>query len=164
MGGFPILSLVTFLPLVGALLIFVMRADATIVARQSRIIALIASLVTFALSILLWTEFDRGTAQFQFVEKASWIPEFGIAYHMGIDGISMPFVLLSTLLTPLCVLASWDAIRVRVREYMIAFLVLETFMIGTFCALDFVAFYVFFEGVLIPMFLIIGVWGGPRRV
>src|SRR5262249_2787388 len=119
MGGFPILSLVTFLPLVGALLIFVMRADAATVARQSRIIALLASLVTFALSVLLWTNFDRGTAQFQFVEKMSWIPEFGIAYHMGVDGISMLFVLLSTLLTPICVLASWDAIRVRVREYMI---------------------------------------------
>ncbi|HTO83369.1 MAG TPA: NADH-quinone oxidoreductase subunit M, partial [Methylomirabilota bacterium] len=100
----------------------------------------------------------------QFVEKHSWMPDFGISYHMGVDGISVMFVLLSTLLTPVCVLASWDSIRIRVKEYMVAFLVLETLMVGTFCALDFFAFYMFFEGVLIPMFLIIGVWGGPRRV
>ena len=93
-----------------------------------------------------------------------WFPDLDIAYHMGVDGISMLFVLLATLLTPLCILSAWEAVKERVREYMIAFLVLETFMIGTFCALDLVAFYVFFEGVLIPMFLIIGVWGGPRRV
>jgi NADH-quinone oxidoreductase subunit M len=98
------------------------------------------------------------------VEKYDWIPSLGISYHMGVDGISMMFVLLSTLLTPLCVLSSWEAITSRVKEYMIAFLILETLMVGMFCALDFVVFYVFFEGVLIPMFLIIGVWGGQRRV
>ena len=93
-----------------------------------------------------------------------WVPAFSIGYHMGIDGISLFFVLLSTLLTPICILASWESVHVRVKEYMIAFLVLETFMVGMFCALDLALFYVFFEGVLIPMFLIIGVWGGPRRV
>ncbi len=118
----------------------------------------------FLLSLLLWFGFDRSNPGFQFEERADWIPALNIAYRMGVDGISMPFVLLSTLLTPICILASWEAIETRVKEYMIAFLVLETFMVGTFCALDFVAFYVFFEGVLIPMFIIIGVWGGPRRV
>ena len=161
---FPILSLITFLPLVGALAILMIRGDARVVARNARATALWVSLIVFALSLLLWIEFDRGTAAFQFVEKAAWIPSFGVSYHMGVDGISVFFVLLSTFLTPICVLASWDAIKERVREYMIAFLVLETLMVGMFCALDFVLFYVFFEGVLIPMFLIIGVWGGPRRV
>jgi len=113
---------------------------------------------------LIWVEFDRGTAAFQFEEIAEWIPVLGIRYHMGVDGISMMFVMLSTLLTPICIVSSWEAIKVRVKEYMIAFLVLETLMVGMFCALDFIVFYVFFEGVLIPMFLIIGVWGGPRRV
>jgi NADH-quinone oxidoreductase subunit M len=164
MTDWPILSLVTFLPLVGALLIVVLRGEPDAVARNARYLALWTSLLTFLLSLVLWFRFDRGSADFQFVEVAEWIPAFGIRYHMGVDGISVLFVLLSTLLTPICVLASWEAIRSRVKEYMIAFLVLETLMIGTFCALDFVLFYMFFEGVLIPMFLIIGVWGGPRRV
>lgn len=159
-----ILSLVTFLPLLGAVGILLIRGDEAVVARNSRFMALWASLVTFAVSLWIWFDFKRGTAEFQLVEKHEWLPELGIGYHMGVDGISMLFVLLSTFLTPLCILASWDAIKTRVREYMIAFLVLETLMVGMFCALDFVVFYVFFEGVLIPMFLIIGVWGGPRRV
>ncbi len=164
MSDFPILSLVTFLPLVGALAILIIRGDDEVVARNARATALWTSLITFFLSLMLWTGFDRKSAAFQFVEKNPWIESFGINYHMGVDGISVLFVLLSTLLTPICVLASWDAIKVRVREYMIAFLVLETLMVGMFCALDFVLFYIFFEGVLIPMFLIIGVWGGQRRV
>jgi NADH-quinone oxidoreductase subunit M len=98
------------------------------------------------------------------VERVEWMPGFNISYHMGLDGISMLFVLLTTLLTPICVLASWESIKVRVKEYMIAFLVMETMMVGMFCALDLIVFYIFFEGVLIPMFLVIGVWGGPRRV
>jgi NADH-quinone oxidoreductase subunit M len=164
MTTWPLLSLVTFLPLVGAGFIFAVRGDDEVVARNARFVALWTSLITFVLSLFIWFGFDRGTADFQFVEKADWIPALGISYHMGVDGISMPFVLLSTLLTPLCVLASWEAITKRVREYMISFLVLETLMVGMFCALDFFAFYMFFEGVLIPMFLIIGVWGGGRRV
>ena len=162
----PILSLVTFLPLVGALVILILDRDEDplVVANQARWMALWASLVTFLLSLLIWAFFDNGTAAFQFEEKADWMPEYGIGYRMGVDGISMFFVLLSTLLTLVAVVASWQAITVRVKEYMIAFLVLETLMVGMFCALDFVVFYMFFEGVLIPMFLIIGVWGGRDRV
>ena len=164
MYDFPILSLVTFLPLVGAFAILIIRGDPDTVARNARATALWTSLVTLAVSIFVWIGFDNATAEFQFVERREWIPSFGIAYHMGVDGISVFFVLLSTFLTPLCVLASWEAVRHRVKEYMIAFLVLETLMVGMFCALDFILFYMFFEGVLIPMFLIIGVWGGARRV
>ena len=160
----PLLSLVTFLPLVGAGFIFVIRGEPAIVARNVRNVALWTSVITFVLSLLLWLDFDRTSADFQFVEKVDWIPSFGISYHMGVDGISVLLVLLSTLLTPIAILASWEAIQTRIKEYMIAFLVLETLMVGMFCALDFVAFYVFFEGVLIPMFFIIGVWGGERRV
>ncbi len=164
MANWPLLSLVTFLPLLGAGIIFCITGRKEMVARNARWAALWVSLFTFAASLILWVEFDRGSADYQFVEKARWIPEFGVSYHMGVDGISMFFVLLSTFLTPICVLASWKAIETRVKEYMIAFLVLETLMVGMFCALDLVLFYVFFEGVLIPMFLIIGVWGGARRV
>ena len=160
----PILSLVTFLPFIGALFIFMIKGDEATVARNSRQLALWASLVTFTLSVLLVLSFDSDVAGFQFVETEQWISGLGIHYRMGVDGISVWFVLLSTFLTPLCVLASWESIRSHVKEYMIAFLVLETMMVGMFCALDFVVFYLFFEGVLIPMFLIIGVWGGPRRI
>jgi NADH-quinone oxidoreductase subunit M len=164
MSSWPLLSITTFLPLAGALWIFLLPGDTASVARNARWVALHTSLITLVVSIFLWFGFDRSSADFQFVEKLAWMPDYGISYHMGVDGISMMFVLLSTILTPICILASWEAIQVRVKEYMIAFLVLETLMVGTFCALDFVAFYMFFEGVLIPMFLIIGVWGGPRRV
>jgi NADH-quinone oxidoreductase subunit M len=163
--SFPILSLTTFLPLVGVVLILIQPGrDPEQMTRSARWIALWTSLVTFVLSLFIWAWFDPTTAQFQFVEQADWLPTFAISYHMGIDGISLFFILLSTLLTVLCVLASWQAVHVRVREYMVAFLVLETLMVGMFCALDFIVFYMFFEGVLIPMFLIIGIWGGPRRV
>jgi NADH-quinone oxidoreductase subunit M len=164
MDSFPILSLVTFLPLIGVLFILAARGTEEQVARNARWGALWTSLATFVISLLLWLNFDLTTSDFQFVEKVAWLPAFDISYHLGIDGISLFFVILSTFLTPICVLASWRAITVRVREYMIAFLVLETFMIGTFVALDFLVFYIFFEAVLIPMFIIIGVWGGPRRV
>ncbi len=166
MSHWPLLSLVTFLPLVGVGFIMTARGDEAVVARNARNIALSTSLIVFLLSTLLWVEFDPTTAAFQFVERARWVTIGGVAinYHMGIDGISLFFVLLSTLLTVLCVGASWTSVHNQVREYMIAFLVLETMMVGIFCALDFVLFYVFFEGVLVPMFLIIGVWGGARRV
>jgi NADH-quinone oxidoreductase subunit M len=164
MTSFPLLSAITFVPLAGALFILFINGEAAQVARNARWVALWTSLTALALSLIVWFGFDRGSAEFQYVERFEWMADFGIAYQMGVDGISMPFVLLSTVLTPICVLASWEAIQVRVKEYMISFLVLETMMVGTFCALDFVAFYVFFEGVLIPMFLIIGIWGGPRRV
>jgi NADH-quinone oxidoreductase subunit M len=162
----PLLSLVTFLPLVGVAFIMLARGDEAVVARNARNIALSTSIIVFLLSLLLWIGFDPNTSAFQFVERAQWIRigGFAINYHMGIDGISLFFVLLSTLLTVLCVAASWTSVHSQVKEYMIAFLVLETMMVGIFCALDFVLFYVFFEGVLVPMFLIIGVWGGQRRI
>ncbi|MFH1157339.1 MAG: NADH-quinone oxidoreductase subunit M [Pseudomonadota bacterium] len=161
---FPVLSLITFLPLLGALLMFCVRGDEKAVADNARSIALTTSLVVFGLSVYMYMGFDRASADFQFVEKFGWLPSLKISYKMGVDGISIFFVLLSALLTPICILASWESIKKRVREYMMAFLILETMMIGMFCALDLVLFYVFFEGVLLPMFLIIGVWGGERRV
>jgi len=162
MLDWPILSLVTFLPVLGALFILLIRGEEEVVARNARFVALWTTVITFAISLLLWTNFDYTTADFQFVEKQEWL---GVAsYHLGVDGISMLFIILTTLLMPACILASWDSIKTRVKEYMIAFLVLETLMIGVFCALDLVLFYLFFEGALIPMFLIIGVWGGARRV
>ncbi len=162
MAGWPILSIIAFLPAVGALAILVLRGDEEGVAKVSRLIALVMTLIDFALSLLLWAKFDPATADFQFVENSSWLGG-GISYKMGVDGISILFVVLTAFLMPLCILAS-EAIHNRVREYMIAFLVLETLMIGVFTSLDLVVFYVFFEGGLIPMFLVIGVWGGPRRV
>jgi len=164
MSGFPILSVTTFLPLIGAAAILLQRGDAEAVARQSRYIALWTSAITFVVSLFIWAGFDATSAAFQFDEKIEWLPSLNIAYRMGVDGISVFFVLLSTLLTLLSVVASWESVKNRVREYMVAFLVLETLMVGMFCALDLVVFYIFFEGVLIPMFLIIGIWGGQRRV
>ena len=164
MSGLPILSLLTFLPLVGALFIFSVRGDNETVALNARSVALWTTGINFFLSLYIWFNFDPSTADFQFVEKVEWMPVLGLQYHMGIDGISMLFVLLTTLLSPICILASWEAIQTRVKEYMISFLILETLMVGMFCALDLMVFYIYFEGVLIPMFLIIGIWGGPRRV
>ncbi len=164
MLDFPILSLVTFLPLVGVLFILLIQGEEAVVARNARNTALLTSLFTFLLSLYMYAGFDTSSADMQFVESVSWLPGYNIKYAMGIDGISVFFVLLSTFLTPICILASWDSIQTRVKEYMIAFLVLETMMVGMFCALDLVLFYIFFEAVLIPMFIIIGVWGGKRRV
>jgi NADH-quinone oxidoreductase subunit M len=163
-AGFPLLSLLIWLPIVGSVFILTVRGDEATVASNARWGALWTSLIVFALSVVLWIRFDQNDPGFQFVETLPWLPDYGVGYKVGVDGISVLFVLLSTALTPICILASWEAIATRVREYMLAFLILETMMVGTFCALDFVVFYMFFEGVLIPMFLIIGVWGGPRRV
>ncbi|MGB6174284.1 MAG: NADH-quinone oxidoreductase subunit M [Xanthobacteraceae bacterium] len=162
MMSWPILSVVTFLPIAGALFIAFLRDDEAGV-RNARWVALWTTLITFAISLILIWRFDPSTADFQFLEKRPWLGG-AITYAMGVDGISLPFVILTTALMPISILASWTSIQSRVREYMIAFLVLETLMVGTFCALDLVLFYLFFEGGLIPMFLIIGVWGGPRRV
>ena len=164
MTDVPILSIVTFLPLVGAAIIFLIWEDSDVARRNVRWVALFTTLVTFLLSLKIWWDFDEAQAGFQMVERVEWITEGGIAYHMGVDGISMLFVILTTFLMPFCILASWESVKTRLREYMIAFLVLETLMIGVFCALDLVLFYVFFEAGLIPMFIIIGVWGGARRV
>lgn len=163
MTTWPILSVTTFLPLVGALIVYLSRGDDEAAKRNSRWIALWTTLITFAVSVILVMRFDPANPDFQFVEKANWLAT-GITYHMGLDGISLPLVILTTAIMPFCIIASWKAVTNRVREYMMAFLILETLMIGTFSALDLVLFYLFFEGGLIPMFLIIGVWGGPRRV
>ena len=165
MLDFPLLSILTFAPLVGVVAILTINhEDSEVVAINARRTALWVSIGVFLLSLILWFTFDKSSADFQWIEKVEWMPEFGISYHMGVDGISVLFVLLTTLLTPICILASWNSITERVKEYMIAFLILETFMIGMFCALDLMLFYIFFEAVLIPMFIIIGIWGGPRRV
>jgi len=162
MASWPILSVVTFLPLAGALFIALLPENEAGI-RNARWAALWTTLVTFLISLILIWRFDPASADFQFVEKRPWLGGT-ITYAMGVDGISLPFVILTAGLMPISILASWTAIQTRVRDYMIAFLVLETLMVGTFCALDLVLFYLFFEGGLIPMFLIIGVWGGPRRV
>ena len=164
MIDFPLLTLLTFLPLVGAVFIATIPGETERGKENARMVALFASLGVFVLSLYLLFLFDPADSDFQFVERVEWLPMLGLSYKMGIDGISLFFVILSTLLTPICILASWQAVQERVKEYMIAFLVLETLMIGTFCALDLFLFYVFFEAVLIPMFLIIGIWGGPRKI
>ena len=158
--GFGLLSLITFFPLVGALAVALLNREAK---GNARWIALYTTLFTLGAAVYLWSQFDPGNTGFQFVEEMDWLGG-SIRYKMGVDGISMLFVVLTAFLMPLCILASWQAIEERVKEYMIAFLVLETLMLGVFCALDLILFYLFFEGGLIPMFLIIGVWGGVRRV
>ena len=163
MFGFGILSGVTFLPLVGVAFLLTQKGDDEASLRNIRWATLATTLATFALSLFIWSGFDTTSAAFQFVEQKNWLGS-GLVYKMGVDGFSMPFVLLTTFLMPFAILASWDSIQKRVKEYMIAFLVLETLMVGVFCALDIVLFYLFFEGGLIPMFLIIGIWGGKRRV
>ncbi len=164
MTDLPILSIVTFLPLVGALITFLVWEDSEVARRNVRYVALFTTIVTFLVSLSIWFNFDNSRSDFQLVEKLGWIEQGGISYHLGVDGISMLFVILTTFLMPFCILASWESVEKRIREYMIAFLILETLMIGVFCSLDIVLFYVFFEAGLIPMFLIIGVWGGARRV
>lgn len=164
MKEFPLLSITIFLPLVGILFLVLMRGEKLAVIANARIVGLITSLATFLVSLLLVYYFDPSDSGFQFVEKVRWIDATKSYYHVGIDGISLPFVILTTFLTTLAILSSWQSIQTRVREYMIVFLALETLLVGLFCALDFVFFYVFFEGVLIPMFLIIGIWGGQRRI
>ena len=163
MTDWPILSTVTFLPLVGVLFIMLIRDDSEIGRRNIRNVALLTTVFNFVFSLKIWFDFDNSSFGFQMVEHAPWMGS-GIAYHMGVDGISMLFIILTTFLMPLCILASWESVQKRVKDYMIAFLILETLMIGVFCALDIVLFYVFFEAGLIPMFIIIGVWGGGRRV
>ncbi|HEY8618039.1 NADH-quinone oxidoreductase subunit M [Phenylobacterium sp.] len=161
-----LLSLITYAPLVGVAGILILRllrgAEDAGVVNASKWIALVATVATFLLSILLVVQFDPANPGFQFVEDVPWFA--GISYRMGVDGISVLFVLLTAFLMPLCIAASWRSIENRVPEYMIAFLVLETLVIGVFCALDIVLFYIFFEFGLVPMFLIIGIWGGARRV
>ena len=159
----PLLSLITFLPLLGVLFLLLVRGEERTVESNAFWMALWVSLVTLALALLAWFTYDRTLGGFQLVEERAWLPALGLSYRLGVDGISLPFVLLSALLTPIVIVAS-RLVKERARTYMILFLVLETLMIGSFCALDLFLFYIFFEGVLIPMFLIIGIWGGPRRI
>ena len=163
MTDWPLLSVVTFIPLICVLFLLPIKDDTEIGRRNIRQVALLGTTATFVMSLLIWASFDLSDPGFQMVETID-MPGAMFSYAMGVDGISMLFVILTTFLMPLCILASWNSVETRVREYMIAFLVLETMMIGVFCALDIVLFYVFFEAGLIPMFIIIGVWGGKRRV
>lgn len=163
MTDWPILSAVTFMPLVGVLLLLLTREDSAYGRRNILNVSLLTTIFTFAVSVYIWYQFDSSNPGFQMTEKHEWLGT-GISYHLGIDGISVLFVVLTAFLMPFCVLASWLSVEKRLKEYMIAFLILETFMIGVFVSLDIVLFYVFFEAGLIPMFLIIGVWGGKDRV
>ncbi|MFC3165341.1 NADH-quinone oxidoreductase subunit M [Ciceribacter thiooxidans] len=163
MTDWPILTTVTFLPLVGVALLLLTREDTALGRRNIRNVALLTTVFTFVVSLFIWIGFDNSNPGFQMVEKHAWLGT-GISYHVGVDGISMLFVILTTLLMPFCILASWVSVEKRLKDYMIAFLLLETLMIGVFVALDIVLFYVYFEAGLIPMFIIIGVWGGKDRV
>ena len=158
---FPILSTLIFLPLVSSLFIFISRGQKN--NNSAIYISLFSSLATFILSLFVWYSMDYASADFQFLEEQSWINDF-IKFKLGIDGISILFIVLTTLITPICIISCINSVKDRVKEFLIAILILETFMIGVFCSLDLVVFYLFFEAGLIPMFLIIGVWGGPRRV
>ena len=158
----PLLSLCIWLPIVGGS--WVIFAGGRASGRSVKIEALIISIATFALSLVVYRQFDPSSAAMQLVERAPWIESFKIFYHLGVDGIAMPLILLTTFTTILVVLAGWEVIEDRVNQYMGAFLILEGFMVGVFCAVDALLFYVFWEAMLIPMFLIIGIWGGPRRV
>jgi len=161
-NGAPLLSLTIWLPIIGG--IAVLFAGARGNQNAVRWTALIFALVTFIFTIPLFTDFDRGSYDMQFVENVPWIAPFNINYHLGVDGISVPLILLTSLMTVLVVIAGWEVIEYKLAQYMAAFLIMEGLMIGVFCALDAILFYVFWEGMLIPMFLIIGIWGGPRRV
>ena len=161
--SWPILSTLLLIPIFGSIIILLINSNDDIGRRNIKTVALYASIVNFIVSLLLWINFDKITSSFQYVEQYYWLSE-NITYHVGVDGISIFLIILTTFLMPFCILTSWDSVKEKVKEYMIAFLILETLMIGVFCALDLVVFYLFFEACLIPMFLIIGVWGGPRRV
>ena len=161
--SWPILSTLLLIPIFGTITILFINSNDDIGKRNIKTVALYTSLVNFIVSLLLWINFDKLTSYFQYVEQYYWLSE-NITFHVGVDGISIFLIILTTFLMPFCILTSWDSIKEKVKEYMIAFLILETLMIGVFCALDLVVFYLFFEACLIPMFLIIGVWGGPRRV
>ncbi|MGQ0657821.1 MAG: NADH-quinone oxidoreductase subunit M [Chromatiales bacterium] len=162
MPDLPLLSLVIWVPTLGGL--WVLFAGGRVTDRAVKIDSLLISLATLGLSILLYTRFNTSTAAMQFVEVRPWIPVFGINYHLGIDGIALPLILLTTLTTVLVVLAGWEVIKDRAYQYFAAFLILEGLMLGVFCSLDAILFYVFWEAMLVPMFLIIGIWGGPERV
>ena len=160
---FPILSAIIFVPLIGALFILVTKGEYKTVIKNSKYVAIFSSLANLFLSIFLWYSFDTSTSEFQFVEEKNWMDGF-INFQLGVDGISILFVLLTTFIAPICIFSGIHSIKFKIKEFFIAILVMETLMLGVFCSLDLVIFYLFFEGGLIPMFLIIGIWGGPKRV
>ncbi|MBT5911672.1 MAG: NADH-quinone oxidoreductase subunit M, partial [Rhodospirillaceae bacterium] len=155
-NAWPVLSLVTFLPLAGCFFIMLTRGDEESVAKSSQYIALWTSIPTFIISLFIWINFNPNSPGFQMIERVPWMPSIGISYQMGIDGISIFFILLATFLTPICIFATWKTLKHHVREYMIVMLVLETALVGSFCALDMLVFVCFFESSLIPIFLMIG--------
>ena len=159
--NFPILSTLIFLPLISSIFILLSREQKK--NNSAIYISLFSSLATFILSLFVWYSMDNASAEFQFLEEQSWINDF-IKFKLGVDGISILFIVLTTFITPICIISCINSVKDRVKEFLIAILLLETFMIGVFCSLDLVVFYLFFEAGLIPMFLIIGVWGGSRRV
>ena len=159
--NFPILSTLIFLPLISSIFIFLSRNQKNI--NSAIYVSLFTSIATFLLSLFIWYSLDRSSSEFQFVEEKSWISDF-IKFKLGVDGISILFIVLTAFITPICIISCINSVKVRVKEFLIAILILETFMIGVFCSLDLVVFYLFFEAGLIPMFLIIGIWGGPKRV
>ena len=161
--NFPILSAIIFIPLIGAFFILAINGDDKIIIKNSQYVAIFTSLTNFLLSIFLWYMFDSTTSEFQFVEEKNWIDGF-VNFKVGIDGISILFILLTTFITPICILSVINSTRFKIKDFLIAILIMETLMLGVFCSLDLVIFYLFFEGGLIPMFLIIGIWGGPKRV
>tara|TARA_B100001996_G_scaffold327466_1_gene274336 strand:- start:1463 stop:2959 length:1497 start_codon:yes stop_codon:yes gene_type:complete len=161
--NFPILSSITFLPLIGAFFVFLTRSEKNQINKGAIYVSLFTSFVNFFLTLFLWYSFDNQVSDFQFVEEAIWISGF-INFKFGIDGISILFILLTAFIIPISVISCINSVKTRLKEFLIAILVLETFMIGVFCSLDLVTFYLFFEAGLIPMFLIIGIWGGSRRV
>ncbi len=162
-----LLSILIWLPIIGGVLLLVIGDDEDLQSSRSitmRTVALGTSVLTFVISIGLYKWFDNSTSAMQFVERVSWVEAIDVWYYLGVDGISAPLILLTTFITPLVVIAGWDTIKVRPAQYFAAFLILEGLMIGVFSALDGLLFYVFWEAMLVPMFLIIGVWGGERRV
>ena len=161
--NFPILSSIIFIPLTGAFFIFITRGNQKNIEKNSKYVAIFTSLANFFLSLFLWFSFDSSISDFQFLEEKNWIDGF-IKFQLGIDGISILFVLLTTFIAPICILSGINSIKFKIKEFLIAILIMETLMLGVFCSLDLIVFYLFFEGGLIPMFLIIGIWGGPKRV
>ena len=161
--NFPILSAIIFIPLIGALFILLTQGSQKDVEKNSKYVAIFTSLANLSLSIFLWYSFDNTTSDFQFIEEKKWIDGF-IKFKLGIDGISILFILLTTFIAPICIFSGIKSINFKIKEFLILVLVMETLMLGVFCSLDLVIFYLFFEGGLIPMFLIIGIWGGPIRV
>lgn len=162
--SWPLLSILVFLPVLGMILLAALPMRTENGIRNGKVLALLVTLVNFGFAACMLSGYDASINGFQYVEKASWWASLGLTYHLGVDGISLWLVMLSAFLMPICILCSWNNIQTRVKEYLISFLLLEAMMIGAFVALDTILFYVFFEGILIPMYILIGVWGGPRRV